>query len=171
MSSLLPVSIRLATESDIPAILSLLLTSFRQLPLFSILYSPLYEDKSAAHDTLFFWGRRVLLDLLGEGTEIIVAEVSREQCPAAESVTPPTAKEPHEGERDEIKDESWQMLDWCVTKARLSQVSTKDPQNVIVGFAIWEFRKGTGVAQSPRNAQCKNSTWLDRIRGESTPIG
>src|SRR5438045_3164372 len=68
------VSIRRALESDINAIVALLLTSFRQFPLFDFLYAPLNENFDVAHDTVFFWRRRLLLDLLDPEVTILVAE-------------------------------------------------------------------------------------------------
>jgi hypothetical protein len=69
-------TVRPATESDLPALLSLLLTSFRQFPLFSFLYAPLDADLSAARDTVFFWRRRLLRGLLDPRVSIVVAEVA-----------------------------------------------------------------------------------------------
>jgi hypothetical protein len=67
-------NVRQAREDDLSAILALLLTSFRQFPLFDFLYSPLNKDFSFAQDTLFFWRRRLLLDLLDPEAAVIVAE-------------------------------------------------------------------------------------------------
>ena len=52
------VRVRPATAADLPAVETLLLTSYRQFPLFSYLYAPLYRNLDWARDTRFFWRRQ-----------------------------------------------------------------------------------------------------------------
>lgn len=161
MAQSISATVRRAKESDIPAILALLLTSFRQFPLFSLLYSPLYTDKAAALDTVFFWRRRLLLDLLSVTSEIIVAEVPQSHAPQSSK---PTNDGLHD--LDELEDESWRMLDWCTTQGRLGQASTTNPGLVVVGFAIWEFREGEAPTTGKLNSDVsKNVGLLTRLRG------
>jgi len=89
-TSIQEVSIRLARESDLTAILALLLTSFRQFPLFDFLYSPLDEDFDVAHDTVFFWRRRLLLDFLDPEASVIVAEAPLDSLVSASAGEPNT---------------------------------------------------------------------------------
>ncbi|KAH0564756.1 hypothetical protein GP486_001850 [Trichoglossum hirsutum] len=125
-----PASLRLACERDVPAILALLLTSFRQFPLFDALYAPLRLDLDNAHDTVFFWGRRLLLGLLDPAVAIVVAEVSIGLAPTL------TTEESADGDVAQ----SWRMLDWIVRNERLSLRSSETGQQ-IVGFAIWKNRE------------------------------
>lgn len=118
------VSVCAATEDDIPALLVLLLTSFRQFPLFGFLYVPLDDNIEAARDTIFFWRRRMLLDLLDPSTDVTIAEVSvNHSCKVGRAGL------------SKIEEQSWQMLDWVTHEAHLSQIS-KTSGNIIVGFAI-----------------------------------
>lgn len=81
MSSSNAPIVRSATEADILAMLTLLLTSFCQFSLFSFLYSPLNTNKDAAFDTIWVWRRRLLLGLLDPNTTIFVAEVDDSTLP------------------------------------------------------------------------------------------
>jgi hypothetical protein len=121
-------TLRLATEADVPAIISLLLTSFRSFPLFDFLYSPLRTDRNNAFDTIFFWSRRVKLAISNPLSAVVVAELP------ASSVNEQllNGAGPKTGE-------AWLMLDWVQTKARLQQC-TKTTGMFIVGFAIWQWR-------------------------------
>jgi hypothetical protein len=135
------VIVREAEETDIPAILSLLLTSFRQFPLFTYLYSPLDENKDAARDTVFFWRRRILLGLLDPSVKIIVAEVPETLSPAAATSS---------DTEDLVELESQRMLDWIELNGTLSQASKKTPGGVVAGFAIWRDREGHGSSSKEK---------------------
>jgi hypothetical protein len=150
----LTASIRQAKECDIPAILALLLTSFRQFPLFTFLYVPLDHDKDAAHDTVFFWRRRLLLNILDPAVTILVAEVP-ESFPAAMLT--------REGDVDEIEKESWNMLEWVRRKGKLSQSSDVNVGKLIVGFAIWTYRPGHGDEATGGN-KAPGANWNNLLR-------
>jgi hypothetical protein len=150
------ITVRSAEEADIPAISSLVLTSFRQFPLFNYLYSPLYDDINNAHDTVFFWSRRTLLDLLDPTANVLVAEV-----PKTLSVTttcPVNADDP-------VELESWRMLDWVLKKGKLSQESRKSPDKVVVGFAIWKDRLGHSASPSEK-ASLPKADWISSLRSK-----
>ena len=149
-------TVRQAEEPDIPAILSLVLTSYRQFPLFNYLYSPLEYDKDAAHDTVFFWHRRVLLDLLNPTVMILVAEVP--------TTLSPTNASPGDG-ADPVELESWRMLEWVLRNRKLSQASNKMPGSVVAGFAIWKDRLG-GRAGPSEKAAVQKTNWINSLRGE-----
>jgi hypothetical protein len=152
-----PASIRLTTEADIPALLSLLLTSFRQFELFSFLYSPLYTNKEAAHDTIWVWRRRLLIGLLDPATNIIVAEID-------EGISPTLVKR-EQVEGDGLQEESWRMLEWVTSRGRLSQSSKVIPRKVIVGFAIWRDREGEKVKRDAMQVQ--KPGLIARLRSKS----
>jgi hypothetical protein len=121
-------TVRLATQADVPAIISLLLTSFRSFPLFDFLYSPLRTDKNNAFDTVFFWSRRVKLAISNPLSAVVVAEL------------PASSVNEHVQNGDRPKTgEPWLMLDWVQTRARLQQ-RAKTTGMFIVGFAIWQWR-------------------------------
>ncbi|MCJ1272690.1 hypothetical protein MMC21_000477 [Puttea exsequens] len=147
-------TVRQAEEPDIPAILSLVLTSYRQFPLFNYLYSPLEYDKDAAHDTVFFWHRRVLLDLLNPTVMILVAEVP--------TTLSPTNASPGDG-ADPVELESWRMLEWVLRNRKLSQASNKMPGSVVAGFAIWKDRLG-GRAGPSEKAAVQKTNWINSLR-------
>jgi hypothetical protein len=134
------ITIRPATESDLPTLLSLLLTSFRQFPLFALLYAPLDTDLSAANDTIFFWRRRLLLELLDPGASIAVAELAD-----ADGV-PGRGRGRGERQMPDVERESWRMLDWIGARGGLGQESAA----VVVGFAIWNVRVGHAAGAGER---------------------
>ena len=146
------ITVRSATESDLPALLSLLLTSFRQFPLFAFLYAPLDTDLSAAKDTIWFWRRRLLLELLDPGAEIVVAEV--EEDPSRKEKPDASARNGQLQRLSSVERESWRMLDWINAQGELSQASRTTPGCLVVGFAIWNVRVGhaAGVAERERLA-------------------
>jgi GNAT superfamily N-acetyltransferase len=147
-------TIRNATEQDIPAIVSLVLTSFRQFPLFAFLYSPLDDSKDAAHDTIFFWSRRVLVDLLDPAATVQVAELAHESLPTSQAA---------DQSDDPIAEESWRMWEWLQQNSRLSQASKSTPGTLIVGFTIWKDRPG--VADSAdKQAPVHKATWMGMLR-------
>lgn len=154
MSSPRPL-IRPATEADLPAILSLLLTSFRQFSLFSFLYSPLDTNKDAAFDTIWVWRRRLLLGLLDPSVAIIVAEIDEE-------VSPTLSRTSREGE--EIVEESWKMLEWVETRGALSQSSTTERGKMVIGFAIWRVRVGEKIEKKD-SAEGKRG-WAASLRSK-----
>jgi hypothetical protein len=137
------ITIRPATEPDLPALLSLLLTSFRQFPLFAFLYAPLDTDLSAAEDTIFFWRRRLLLELLDPGASIVVAELAD-----AEGVVGRGGE--RERQMADVQRESWRMLDWIGARGGLGQESAAGPGWAVVGFAIWNVRVGHAASADER---------------------
>jgi hypothetical protein len=151
-------SIRRAEESDIPAILALLLTSFRQFPLFTFLYAPLDCNKAAAHDTVFFWRRRLLLNLLDPAVTVLVAEVP-------ESV--PATTLTRGDDVDEVENESWNMLEWVTRNGKLSQSSRLTAGKLVVGFAIWRDRPGHEAkagAEASGGGEITGASWSNRLR-------
>jgi hypothetical protein len=148
-------SVRRAEECDLSAILALLLTSFRQFPLFAFLYAPLDHDKDRARDTVFFWRRRVLLDLLDPWATILVAEV-----PVSLPPTTTTCAE----DADAVTVESWRMLEWVTHKGKLSQSSKLAPGKMVVGFAIWKDRPGHGAGRKTGGNETARASWISRLR-------
>ncbi|KAK0507544.1 hypothetical protein JMJ35_010067 [Cladonia borealis] len=133
-----PPTIRPAHPSDIPALLSLLLTSFRQFPLFSHLYPHLLTNKDTAHDTILFWKQRLLLDLQDPFVSVLVAEIPETICLAiGHDIREGAMKSDDEAV---IEEESRRMLDWVQTRGGLSQVSQEREGWLVVGFAIWRDR-------------------------------
>jgi hypothetical protein len=149
------VFVRGAQERDLDAILALLLTSFRQFPLFDFLYSPLDENFNVARDTVFFWRRRVLLDLLDPEASVIVAE-----APLDAIVNSASGRGVEEN--DSMYKKSLVDLDWTEANG-LSTVSASTAENVIVGFAIWRFRKGEKKDSIDLAAKTAPS-WCSKIR-------
>ena len=150
------VFVRGAQECDLDAILALLLTSFRQFPLFDFLYSPLDRNFDVARDTVFFWRRRLLLDLLDPEASVIVAEAPRDAIVNSASA-------PRVEDSDSIYKKSLVALDWTEANG-LSTVSVPATQDVIVGFAIWRFRKGEKKDSLDLEAKTAAS-WCSKIRG------
>lgn len=149
-------SVRRAEESDIPAILALLLTSFRQFPLFTFLYAPLDRNKAAAHDTVFFWRRRLLLNLLDPAVTVLVAEVP-------ESV--PAATLTRGDDVDVVENESWNMLEWITRNGKLMQSSRLTAGKLVVGFAIWRNRPGhEAEAEAGGGSEIPGASWSNRLR-------
>jgi hypothetical protein len=120
------ITLRLAIESDIPAITSLFLTSFRQFPLFAYLLSPLNTNLDYAHDTIWYWRRRLIVGLLDPGTQIVVAEAEKGSLSIVEGP-------------GEAWEQGMQTLEWAERNGLFT--STKDGKEV-VGFAIWRVRRG-----------------------------
>jgi hypothetical protein len=139
-------SIRIATEADLPAIISLLLTSFRQFSLFSFLHSPLCTNKDAAFDTIWVWRRRLLLGLLDPTVSIIVAEL--DEGVASTLTKHEVVDDCREVRGYSIAEESWRMLNWVETIGSLSQRSAVQNGKIILGFAIWRLRSGVTAARS-----------------------
>jgi hypothetical protein len=150
------ISIRLAREGDLTAILALLLTSFRQFPLFDFLYSPLDTNFDFAQDTVYFWRRRLLLDLLDPEASVIVAEAPLDSLASARVGEPCS-------ENDPINQKSAAALDWTECNG-LSTRSTLAQGNAIVGFAIWRFRNGENT-ESRRIKIKRSMSCYDRFKG------
>jgi hypothetical protein len=149
------VSIRLAQESDLTAVLALLLTSFRQFPLFDFLYSPLNENFDVAHDTVFFWRRRLLLDLLDPETSVIVAEAPLDSLVSARVEEP-------DSQADPIYQKSLGALGWTQRNG-LSTRSTLTGENVVVGFAVWRFLDTK--SDTPQDTKIKHTlSWYDKVK-------
>jgi hypothetical protein len=158
-------TIRPATESDLSALLSLLLTSFRQFPLFAFLYAPLDADLSAAKDTIWFWRRRLLLELLDPGAEIVVAEV--EEDPRKKERPDALVGNGQLQQLNSVERESWRMLDWINAQGELSQVSTTTPGCLVVGFAIWNVRVGHAAGSAERERLAPHvADFRTALRGE-----
>lgn len=159
-------TLRPATESDLPALLALLLTSFRQFPLFRFLYAPLDSDLSAANDTVFFWRRRLLRELLDPSVSVVIAEVvddgdgGREQRRRghlgggdgeAQGATGDGQQQRQQQQQmTEVEKESWRMLEWVVARGGLSQASMARRGCLVVGFAIWGVRVGHAAGGEER---------------------
>lgn len=127
------VSVRIACEKDLNAILALLLTSFRQFSLFDFLYSPLNENLNFATDTVFSWRKRLLLDILDPEASVIIAEVPSDS---------PIVSEPLENDENAHPEYAQSLEAWKWTeKNHLTTVST-DGKRLVVGFAIWRIRPG-----------------------------
>jgi hypothetical protein len=139
------LSLREATIDDIPALLSLLLTSFRRFPLFDILYDPLHTNLDYASDTIYFWHWRLKSSLRNDpSATIIVAEVDNSvEIP----LHPPASSEILQIDRD-----SWDMLRWVNSTAGLSQ-STKTNGKTMVGFAVWKWE---GIVGDYKEEHCGN---------------
>lgn len=119
------MTLRSATPADIPAMLSILLTSFRDFPLFDFVYSPLNQNIEHASDTIFFWGRRIEAAIYDPQSDVVVAECS----PLSLDSTDAPTHNPSE------------MLNWVVSTGKLSQISTETGQ-LVVAFAIWRWKGG-----------------------------
>ena len=146
------VSVRLAQEDDIHAIIALLLTSFRQFPLFDFLYSPLDDNFNYARDTVFFWRRRLLLGLLDPESSVIVAE-----APLHSLAIPVNSK----GD-DEVYQKSLRACEWT-EKNKLLTCCTNG--NLIVGFAIWRFRAGEREG-SRKSFEHISRSWYSSFRSQ-----
>lgn len=154
MSSTKLCNVRLAQEGDLSAILALLLTSFRQFPLFDFLYSPLDHDFDFAHDTMFFWRRRLLLDLLDPEAAVIVAEAPLDSLTISAS----------SGDSNKVYQKSLKAQEWT-EKNGLSTKSSSTKGCSIVGFAIWRFRPGekVGAERSPEKIR---RSWYNECRAQ-----
>jgi hypothetical protein len=156
-----PITIRRATPSDIPALVTLILTSFRQIPTFQALHTPLLTKKSFAHDTVYFWRRRLLLAILDSDTNLDVVEVRKDDL---------TNFDEEDGGRVFGKDiegedhwrQGWNWLFWCRVHAGLSQISSVDSGKVIVGVAGWRIQRGLESQQRGMSAV----GWVGWMRGE-----
>lgn len=149
-------TLRIATAADIPAILTLLLTSFRSFSLFAFLYAPLETDVSVAADTVFFWRRRLQLEFLTPTTSIIVIE-------ASDNLTPTKAEPRADGSgagqvTPAGEAQSWRLLRWSRQNG-LSQASPVATGKIILGFAIWKDRKGYSTPLLPD--RIVRQTWGD----------
>jgi hypothetical protein len=133
--SLSKIVLRQSARQDIPSLVSLVLTSFRQFPLFDFLYLPLRSDISNAHDTIFFWNLRLRKALLDPSAILIVAELPPERLPNTPEDDPRT-----------IDRDSWKMWDWLQSQSKPC-FNGGFIGNSIVGFALWR-RVG---ANAPRN--------------------
>lgn len=117
------ISQRQAQETDIPKIVSLVLTSFRQSPLFDFLYSALRDNIDYAHDTVCFWSRRVQGAICDPSASVMVAECESSFLP-------------HDS--GQSGDEPWRMLRWITNRAKLLQLSLS-ADTVSVAFTTWRW--------------------------------
>ncbi|KAH0537442.1 hypothetical protein FGG08_005750 [Glutinoglossum americanum] len=154
MSPPLPLrpTLRPAQPRDIPAITTLILTSFRHFPLFDFLYAPLRDNVEYARDTVFFWSRRVRAAVYDRASTVVVAEVPLGSLGLA-----------GEGQEEGEGAVSWRMLAWTEGEAGLSQVvdggggGAGGASMVVVGFAIWRW-KGKG-ALAPRDTTTHSAAY------------
>jgi len=123
------VVLREATAEDVPALLSLLLTSFRRFPLFDILYWPLHTDKENALDTIYFWGRRLQNALWNASATIVVAEILTSDTIPDKPGTPV----------NQLDQDSWEMFNWISSIPEFSQHNPATGKTV-VGFALWRWK-------------------------------
>jgi hypothetical protein len=121
--------IRLATEADIASLLPLILTSFRQFPLFLYLHEPLNKNLDLAHDTLWLWERRLGIAIADPTTKIIIAEIDRVS-----------------GDVKNELPENREILEWLEGNGFQRREGDKE----IIGFAIWEIRLGRDVVENER---------------------
>jgi len=126
------LKIRPATRKDLFAISVLVLTSFRQLPLFSSLYSPLNVNRDYGADTLWFWRRRIQLEMLNPDARVTVAEVGKNVKAMSREDS---------SEVDEVVKESWEMFEWVTKRYGVVEPQEVPGGKVIVGFAIWWIRR------------------------------
>ncbi|KAH8685514.1 acyl-CoA N-acyltransferase [Tricladium varicosporioides] len=140
------ITVRAAKESDIPTILTLVLTSFSNFPFFTYIYSPLATNPDFAHDTVYYWRKRLLLGLLDPQTSIVVAEAPIEVL----------------GDVDE-EGESFKKgkvaQDW--SERNIPGVRGKGDASVVVGFAIWQFNQGSASSQT---FKIREKTLYEKIR-------
>lgn len=120
------ITLRAATRDDIPALLSLILTSFRRFSLFDYLYRPLHENQDYARDTLYIWNGQFLKTLWDQSARIIVAEVDGLELPAT----------PSSDTLDSVDIDSWEMINW-LANANLGRRAGGNKN--VVGFAIWRY--------------------------------
>ena len=161
MATLAPsVRVRPATIADLPAVLNLLLTSYRQFPLFSYLYAPLYKNLDWARDTRFFWRRQLRLTMLQPGATLVIAETD---APLPDN-GPHTAK----NDGDEVK-ESSRMLEWIGAQGQ-TRVSTQEDDWQVCGWAMWMVRKGCGENRLNDHGGNLQQGWWDRVRGECRAV-
>jgi hypothetical protein len=162
-----PVSIRRAEEADLDAMTTLILTSFRQFQLFAYLYSPLRSAPSSASDTLWYWRRRLRLEMLDPCTDVLVADIDV---------------------ADKSPDAANDMDAKCLHEWVLTRRGQKDPQirtignlgirgrdggledRFVVGFALWNVRKPyqeetitPKIAATPKR---QNQSWAAWLEGE-----
>ena len=165
-------TVRLALASDIPSILSLVLTSYRQFPLFHHIYSPLTHDISTAHDTVFFWRRRIFLYLLQPAVTVLVAEVAA----AAALTAPKSAASGEVGCVDSVEGESWRMLEWVrregleeregEVEAEVERRKGKKGRKKVVGFAVWKDRVGCHEDASV----LPKADWISSLRSKFNSV-
>jgi hypothetical protein len=155
--------IRPATPQDLSALTTLVVSSYRQFPLFNYLYSPLNVDRENATDTLWFWRRRILLEMLDTNSRVVVAEVDQSTLTRASLDQEDIGSHNDTEVEDSDFKASREMLEW--TRQKLGG----DPQitssgRVIVGFAIWFVRspEGGGGASQP----AVRRSWRTMFRGE-----
>jgi hypothetical protein len=122
MATKLSPALRVADKGDAPAIISLLLTSFRTIPLFALLYAPLQLNKDNAFDTVYFWSRRVHLAIADPSSDVLVAEL-----PITYLDNVPEWRNSDGGGNNA----SWQMFEWVQRRARLEQTRLKSGTVVV----------------------------------------
>ncbi|CAG1962317.1 unnamed protein product [Fusarium graminearum] len=159
-----PVRIRRAEEADLDALTTLILTSFRQFQLFAYLYSPLQSSPASASDTLWYWRRRLHLEMLDPYTDVLVADIGVEDK-SPDAGDDMGAKYLHEwvATRMDRKDPQIQKVD----KLRISGRDASMGDRLVVGFAIWNVRKPyqeetitTKPTAIPKRAKQSWTAWL-----------
>lgn len=163
------LSISHATPAHIPALIALLLTSFRQFPLFATLYSPLDENLEFASDATWFWTSRLQLELLDPQSSVIVAEIGEDDGTGSwesrarggverdgnedlngyqdgqihaggdREMQMKMVSRQMEGSNDTAQLKSWAMLNWVRRTGGMEQRDAAKGTET-VGFAIWKIR-------------------------------
>jgi hypothetical protein len=150
------ITLREATTEDIPALLSMLLTSFRRFPLFDYLYAPIRTDQANALDTLYFWDKRLRKTLWDPLSTIIVAEIRDCNLPSA----------PLEIPTRQIDQDSWGMLRW-IYSSKPFPLSDSSSGTALFGFSIWRWQ---GVVQANQGKRPGRRSYADRFQGRYSSI-
>ena len=150
--------VRPANSADLPQVVDLVLTSFRQFPLFDYLYAPLRTNLDGARDTRFYWRRRFQLAMLQPGATVLVAETNA-PLPAASEL---------QARRKDVPDyvkESWRMLNWIETQ-QTPDIQPLEGKRQVCGWAVWMVRKGSKDGQTRKDLAGSRQRWWAWIRSE-----
>jgi len=114
-----------------------------------------------------------MLDLLDPSAAIVVAEVEA----GKETTSPVRGNDINEARKGsgmdaeedgreigEVEAQSQRMLQWVTSQGGLSQTSSSG--KVVVGFAIWNLRKGHAAQQPEANKSAASAvSWETSLRG------
>lgn len=142
------IKVRAARETDIPTILTLILTSFSNFPFFTYIYSPLNTNPDFAYDTVYYWRKRLLLGLLDPETSIVVAEAPAEVLGGVD-------------EEDESFKRGMVVQEW--SEKNISGARGRDGAKIVVGFAIWQLNQGNAGSQVFKT---REKTLYEKIRSK-----
>ena len=175
MPNNLSVRVRPATRDDIPALTTLMLTSFRQFPLIDRFYWPLRQNPDAARDTVWHWSRRFRAYMLDPSKRVMVAEAVD-----SDEVSRILASRQGGSETgDPIVRASWGMLSWSSRFWRTNEPAliqrgraTRKSPYYVVGFAFWFVRDPEPVEADSREIRIvevpeRKQTWLEWLEGKS----